>query len=226
MKVLYVPYPRENAGDLTKLVDIWKENHLKNYNSPIQIMYFNEDAGKALRNVTFEVFICIHGSEDPSFMFFGNHVDYSKADFIDIQTVADRFNQDFLYYSSQIISTHLYCCGNHQKNKSIADQFQAKVLGTTGTIKYYDGSITALDEQGKQWSYRGSKPVPVVDTVRTIFAPNISLNFEINKRKSVKHLPTYEDRLEQRRNQFFSYSKANRFKTLQKRRPVVSPLHK
>ena len=219
MKILYVPYPRERAGDLANLVDIWKENHLKNYNSPIKIMYFNEYAGSALDNVKFEVYICAHGSDDLNFMFVGNHTDLSKVEFIDIQTVAARFNQDFLYYSTQIISTHLYCCGNYQKNKSIADQFQAKVIGFTGTINYYTGSITTADKQGKQWSLGGAKPVPVADIVRNIFVPYITLEPEIIKRKSIKHIPTYEECLEKRRDQFFSYSKANRLKTIQERRP-------
>ncbi|MBL7481836.1 RNA-binding protein [Legionella bononiensis] len=218
MKILYVPFSREKAGDLTNLVNIWKENHLKNYNSPIKIVYFNEHAGIAPEDVTFEVFICAHGCDEINFMFVGNHVDFSKADFIDIQTVAERFNHDFLYYSTQIISTHLYCCGNYQKNKSIAEQFQANVLGTVGIINYYNGSITTVDEQGKQWSLGGSKPVPVAETARKIFVPYISLEHEMNKRKSIKHRPTYEECLEQRRNKFFANCKKNRFKAIQERR--------
>lgn len=224
MKILYVPFPCEKAGDLSNLVNIWKDNHLKNYDSPIKIVYFNEDIGDALEDVQFEVYICAHGFDDLAFMFVGNHTDYSKADFIDIQTLADRFNHDFLYYSTQIISTHLYSCGSYQKNKSIAEQFQSKVLRTKGTINYYHGSITTADAFGKQWSLGGDKPVPVADTIRKIYIPSVSLELDEKKRESIKLIPTYEEFLEKKRNQFFSNSNANRFKRIQERRKRSSEL--
>lgn len=218
MLILYVPFPREQAGDLVNLVEFWKKNHIKHFDSPIEIIYFDEEINPKLEKHKLDVYICAHGNDDLSFMFVGNNSNKSAADFISIHKLADRFNQDFLYLTPGIKSIHLYCCGSYQKNREMAKQLHDAMLRPLTAINFYNGTITAVDESGKQWSFGGSKSVPVRDALSQFFSPDCFVEQDIFRRKSVKSLPQYEDYLELRRNAFFSRIKEKRWELIKENR--------
>lgn len=222
MKILYVPFSREQAGDLEHLVQLWQENHLKNFSSPIRIIYFNERLNLKSNCEPIEVFICVHGWDNPSFMYVGNNFDMSKAEVVNIETLAYRYNHDFLYYVSRVSSVHLYCCGNYEKNKYMANQFNAQLLLQNKPVIFYSGTITIADSNGKQWSLGEALPVLINNKAHKVYSPDIELGQCFDQRKNIKKLPDYEEILDSKRNRFFIEQRERRQTFIQERRRTMN----
>lgn len=218
MKILYVPFPREQAGDLDKMVQLWQENHLKNFSMPIKIIFFGDDFDLEPDIRDAEIYICAHGGV-PSFLYLGNNSEEPKGELIDIDTLANRYNHDFLYYAPRISKVHLYCCGGIDENYTMANRLNTLLLGSKKPIIFYSGSLSIADEQGNQWSFGKSKPVLASKKAKMIYCPEAALSDEVPRRKWVKELPSYEGYLEQRCNYFFMKAK-------HRRAEIINQLHK
>lgn len=98
-----------------------------------------------------------------------NLTDPATATIISTETLAERFNYDFLFIATRLESIHLYCCGQEQKNAVLAKTFEkALLLLDSGEIKYYDGVIFTPDQKGYHWStsYTGTQQLAIAKTHR------------------------------------------------------------
>lgn len=184
--ILYVPFTRDNAGDLGNLVDQWKINYSSTSNGAIHIIYHGDDFDfESDENSSVDesqIYICAHGLPDNYPMAVGNHIDLSKSDILSIEEVTNRFNQDFLPVSHQVSVIHLYCCGNASRNKEMATLFRKDLLREEMPVYCYSGSVSIPDMQGTLWSFSGAVATPVHNTVNVLSAPNISLEDEKSNR--------------------------------------------
>jgi hypothetical protein len=80
MIILYIPFPRKQAGDLSDLVNQWQLNHKKNSSEALWIIYQNDDFDQDLIEALTSVYICVHG--DDHNLQLGNHRDIEKAQLI------------------------------------------------------------------------------------------------------------------------------------------------
>ena len=119
--ILYVPFKRDNAGDLVDRVEQWKKNPAVSSQEPIHVIYYDDDfdAELILSAIRLDVYICAHGLADDSPLVVANNADLSIADRIDVEEVSRRFLHDFLFVSHQFAVIHLYCCGSETKNSAI-----------------------------------------------------------------------------------------------------------
>lgn len=213
MLILYVPFSKENAGDLVALVERWKENHIVNTKVPIKILYHQDEYDSDEIHSDSEVYICAHGYPEENLMAVGNHSNQLMAQFITMQTVSDRFDYDLLYVSSQISSTHLYCCGNLQKNQALASLFQSvRVRPEDNDVFYYAGSVTIADIQGRQWALGENQVIPIQNMRMQL--SDMSTPFQIEDsspdRFHIKQNRCHEKGLQSRRDKFFSSVKDHR----------------
>lgn len=149
MIILYIPFEKNAAGDLIDKAKIWETNA-----SPeeIKIIYYKEDFDEENIPQDTVVYILAHGADDDP-RFVANACDSKVATLIDIETLATRFNHDFLVINHCISHIHLYCCGNLGKNASLATNFRAMLLRPErNTINYYQGKIYPPDMSGRLWA--------------------------------------------------------------------------
>jgi hypothetical protein len=213
MIILYIPFSREKSGDLSPLVVEWKKNHLRNKDEPLSIMYFEDKVDFDVITEKLEIYICAHGaSNDEHFMLLGNKVDFSNADFIDMSTLADRFNHDLAYVSAQISAIHLYCCGSQKKNEEMSMFFQQGLILYDGPIKFYGGNLTPADNNGRLWSLGISNPKPVSATMQIIRKSIHSQDPDIMpERSSIKRYGiSHEEVIAKKRDCFFDQIKKKR----------------
>ncbi|KTD77149.1 hypothetical protein [Legionella waltersii] len=213
MIILYVPFSRDKSGDLSSLVELWKKNHLQNRDEPLFIMYFEDEVNFDVITEKLEIYICAHGaSKDENFMLLGNKADFSNADFIDMSTLADRFNHDLAYVSAQISAIHLYCCGSQKKNEQMSIFFQHGMILYDGPIKFYGGNLTPADNNGRLWSIGLSDPKPVWATMQIIRQSNNPVDESLMpERSAIKRFGiSHEEALAKHRARFFEKIKKKR----------------
>lgn len=152
MIILYIPFERNATGDLTYGAKIWKTNCSRASSEEIRIIYYKEEFDEDNIPQDTVVYILAHGSDDDP-RFVANARDSKVATLIDIETLATRFNHDFLVINHHISHIHLYCCGNPGKNACLATNFRAMLLRPEcNTINYYQGKISPPDMTGRLWT--------------------------------------------------------------------------
>ncbi|KTD18603.1 RNA binding protein (contains ribosomal protein S1 domain) [Legionella lansingensis] len=152
MIILYIPFEKNAAGDLPDGANIWEINHKRVSSEEIKIIYYKEEFDEESIPQGTVVYILAHGANnDPTFV--ANANDSTVATLIDIDTLAIRFTHDFLVINHHISHTHLYFCGNLDKNATLATNFETMLLRPEfSSINYYEGSISPPDSNGKLWS--------------------------------------------------------------------------
>lgn len=212
MIVLYIPFPRDASGNLAPLVNRWKDNHALNFTRPILTMFSGDDIDLDETKGCFEIYICAHGSDDyPSEL--GNHADEDLSDWVDMETVAERFSSDFLIVSHLISTIHCYCCGNEDKNQSLASLFRSHLLRAEMPICSYGGSLYGADSQGLLWCIKNNEKMPISKTRRIIYNEIDQSFAEPWMRKPLKVLELerfIEQAREKRIDRFFARQKEKR----------------
>lgn len=118
------------------------------------------------------IYICAHGSDDENLTKLFNHSNPLVAESIDIKEVAERFERDILPISYWISAVHLYCCGSKNKNQMMAELLGHSLLRPEKPIYHYSGSVSIVDEFGKQWSFANHVKIPVHLTAKRMFVLN------------------------------------------------------
>ncbi len=214
MIILYVPFTRDNAGDLADGVDLWKQNHKENSNIPIVIIYHQDIFKYKDIDDKSEIYICVHGN-DLENLTVGNHSSLERSDLISIKTVSERLDHDFLYISHKIADIHLYCCGNQRKNHNLAKILQAHLSRPeNSTIHFYKGTLTVPDRNGTKWSVEGDSKIPIQNTEQRVDILTPKSPDSPEHRKSVKHNNVYNQRREIRRNRMFAQIKDDRYERM------------
>lgn len=166
------------------------------------------------------IYICAHGSDDENLKVLFNHSNPLVAESLDIQKVAERFEGDILPISYWISAIHLYCCGTDKKNKIMAELLGNSLLRPEKTIYHYSGSVSIVDEYGKQWSFANHVKIPVHLTAKRIFVLNF-FDEEQPHRAFVKKAfqsKTYKELLAKKEDSFFAKVKENRASVLLSKR--------
>ena len=160
MIILYIPFPRAQAGDLGPLITRWQINHKRNSLEEMVAIFQNDDYDHESIISHSSVYICAHGYED-ELLEVGNDLLVNKAQRVNMVTLAERFTNDLIPISFRLSFVHLYCCGSHKKNKSLALNLKDNLLRSEFDIRFYSGNVTIADEKGCQWSFgnEGKKPV-------------------------------------------------------------------
>ncbi|WP_126337645.1 hypothetical protein [Legionella spiritensis] len=202
----------------------WQKNHIQNSNTPIQIIFHQEELDESLNENSFEIYVCVHGDYNSTAL--SNHSDESKATIIDIVTVSDRLNSDFLPVAYNISNIHMYCCGDQAKNKELARQLQSNLLRLPPQINYYDGCLYAPDSNGKQWSLLNNRLVPVHSVIQYLYTlGSDDIDDEITPQTPGRAIKSIEQWLldcqKNKRNDFFSRNRNNRRLVLQNHRNNV-----
>jgi len=157
MIILYIPFSREQAGDLSDLVCQWQVNHKKHYVETILVIYKGDEFDQDLIESLSSVYICAHGYDSRP-LAVGNHRIIEQAQCLNMVNLAERFNNDFLLVAHCIPYIHLYCCGNQEKNRALALSFKSNLLRPNANILFYKGMITIPDERGQRMElWRGDK---------------------------------------------------------------------
>ncbi len=218
--ILYVPFPRSQAGDLISAVESWKKEQNKLSIDSVHIIYHGDDVDFDAEPVLpSEIYICAHGFSDSYPFVVGNNGDITKTDFINIQIVADRFNQDFGSVFHQIDAIHLYCCGSQGKNQQMAELLRMGLMRNDISIHSYDGAITTPDSNGVRWSFSSNQTIPVHRTESVLFKQDnsempscrVGIKTEVIQR-------FLEEAKETRRYDFFARGKAARQEEIYRRR--------
>ena len=218
--ILYVPFTRDQAGDLVVLVEHWKTNHSRQSKQAIHIIYHGDDFDLMDDDDKTEIYVCAHGFSDQYSELVGNYSAILKADLISIQTLANRFNHDFLSIASQISAIHLYCCGSQKKNMEIARQFRANLLRPELPIHSYSGRLTIADLNGTRWSFTEAKATPVETTAHILYPLEKCLDEPTHRmpiKESTKEKSFARDK-EKKRDDFFAHQKKARHLVIESRR--------
>ncbi|ASQ47419.1 hypothetical protein [Legionella clemsonensis] len=151
MIILYIPFSQTQTGNLADAARIWVANHSLYSTEEIQVIHHGEPLNDNLLEKDITVFVLAHGSEtDPTIV--TNFTDPATATIISTETLAERFNYDFLFIATRLEAIHLYCCGQEKKNALLAKKFEdSLLLLDNGEIKYYGGVIFTPDEKGNHW---------------------------------------------------------------------------
>ncbi|HAT6979711.1 TPA: RNA-binding protein [Legionella pneumophila] len=220
MKILYVPFPRNQAGDLKPMVERWKKNDEQFSGERIEIIYFNDDIDYDQFDEKIDIYICAHGSDDENLKVLFNHANPLIAESLDIKKVAERFESDILPISYWISAIHLYCCGTDKKNKIMAELLGNSLLRPEKTIYHYSGSVSIVDESGKQWSFANNAKMPVHLVAKRMFILTF-FDEEQPHRVSVKKAfqnKTYKELLTKKEESFFAKVKEDRASVLLSKR--------
>lgn len=210
MIILYVPFPKENAGDLTNSLEIWLKNHRLNHFSSIRIVYHNEQFALDTAGESLEIYVCAHGDNFEEII--GNHIDEDSASLINTTALAARFNDDFYPCSASIDVIHLYICGNKEKNRNLAATFKSYLSDlATRTVYYYHGSLYGADAEGSLFGFHKRRKLPIDQLKLT--APDHNMPFAKNTRIPIKEQSflTFLEQVEERkRNQVAKTQKEKR----------------
>ncbi|HAU2069915.1 TPA: RNA-binding protein [Legionella pneumophila] len=202
------------------MVELWKKNDEQFSGDRIEIIYFNDDIDCDQFDEKIDIYICAHGSDDENLKVLFNHSNPLVAESLDIQKVAERFEGDILPISYWISAIHLYCCGTDKKNKIMAELLGNSLLRPEKTIYHYSGSVSIVDEYGKQWSFANHVKIPVHLTAKRIFVLNF-FDEEQPHRAFVKKAfqsKTYKELLAKKEDSFFAKVKENRASVLLSKR--------
>lgn len=212
MIILYVPFTREQAGDLSYLVNLWQENHNHTSTLPLRIIYHNDNYDQGVVKSPSSIYICAHGYHN-SILHVGNNSEFAEATRLDMATLGERFNNDFVPIAHKITLIHLYCCGDEKKNKTMAHLFKHYLLRPDCTIMFYNGALTIADAEGKQWSLGADKKTPVENSASFLFSGHDGDSEQSSERLSIKEQDKYEWRQNarlQRQQTFFARQKSRR----------------
>lgn len=218
--ILYVPFPRSQAGDLVNAVEAWKNEQNKLSNESVHIIYHGDDFDfEATTALPSEIYICAHGFSDNFPLIVGNNVELAKTAYLNIGTVADRFNQDFGAVFHQISEIHLYCCGSQNKNKKMAEEFRIDLLRKEISIHSYAGSISTPDSNGIRWSFSSTLVTPVKNT-ESVLSKQESREVPLHRMffKTTVLMMLHEKAKEARRHNFFAEGKTARQAEIYRRR--------
>lgn len=171
MIILYVPFLRNNAGNLARLVEDWKNNYCNAKSEPIEIIYFNDDFNLNIFEFGAVIYICAHGSDSDELLML-NHDHSLLAHSISMQTVACRFNYDFLSMHNKIECIHIYCCGTQEKNTMMAEQFTKTLLLFSCPVVSYSGALFNANKQGLLLTLDYGQLMPVEKTANRSFTKN------------------------------------------------------
>ncbi|KGP62680.1 hypothetical protein EP47_02520 [Legionella norrlandica] len=165
MIILYVPFERQESGDLSRSVDLWKEKHQNLFAEAIFIIFHKQPLPQLNFQEEIRLYICAHGTEDGDLVYNSSNY-HSNIKSISIPTLSERFNYDFLYLAPRIQQIHLYCCGNEDKNMRLAALFQSNLLRKEySTIHFYKGNIEIPKKNYFLNSYvdNSQKHLPVIE---------------------------------------------------------------
>lgn len=222
--ILYVPFAPSEDTNLMDAAIYWETQSPE---QKIFIVRHQEDEIELPEDEMFQVYILGHGICDLQFIEENKLFQHICAKpvggkILAIEEVAARFQQDFLYYKSNIRSIKLYFCNLTDTNEYIADKFQQNLLDSCKSIKiyHYEGELFA-PEMGKHKYSKDKNGVYLRSSKRRSFLYNVeeSLNnkyehrislfkpvsFECNKEKRSKMLT---DKRREKRDQ---YMHARRF---------------
>lgn len=202
MIILYIPFSRDKAGDLTLQTELWQKNHRLSSERTIAIIYHNDEIDTDILPFRVEVYICAHGFSNSDLM-----VVSSKEEQVDLVTVATRFNQDLFSVFNKFSAIHLYCCGTKNKNKQLATILSDNLLRPEYPIYYYSGTLFAPDNKGVKRSMDASQvQIPVEQTQQFIYKPVID-TVECTDRPFLKDYSVsiwLEEAVQNRRDAFFA----------------------
>lgn len=153
----------------------------------IEIIYFNDDINYDQLDEKIEIYICAHGSDDDNVTKLFNHSNPLVAESLDIKEVAERFERDILPISYWISTIHLYCCGTNNKNQMMAELLGHSLLRPEKPIYHYSGSVSIVDEYGKQWSFANHVKIPVHLVAKRIFVLNFLMKSNLIELLLKKH---------------------------------------
>ena len=186
MIILYIPFTRDEDGDLGNRAAKWQENHSVNSAVKIKIIYHNDNYEDEEIDPLSEIYVLGHGLEYDA-EFIANSYDASKAWYMDVGALSERFNEDFALILHKISQIHLYCCGDQNKNKQLAQNFQGlMVRNEFSEINYYAGIINLPDKRGQKWTYLQGWQIPVESTKQTLNKFECTLEQTKNHFRSVE----------------------------------------
>ncbi|CEK10024.1 hypothetical protein [Legionella hackeliae] len=219
MIILYIPFTREQAGDLLSATEQWVINHQRNFSEEIQLICHQDNYKQSSICSSSSVYILAHGYAG-IFDKVANHSDGRLATFISISTVADRFTIDMMPISYRIDDIHFYSCGSEKENHHRASRFQAEWLRSSNmSIFYYAGKISIPNEKGERLTEVEDKFFPINRYMFKLFNQQF-LEQEFREipiqRQGVLRMIT-ENPIKRREN-FFSNSKEKRLLMLIQRR--------
>ncbi|RDI40195.1 hypothetical protein [Aquicella lusitana] len=140
--ILYIPFKEEN--DLLEPAKHWAEK-LKN-RKKYSIIQFGSSEKRFIPG-KFSVYILGHGVASPERYpahIVSHRTSCEAETILSIEEVADRFNQDFLYYLPSILRVKLYFCNTVGNAKQIAELFRDRLLCADPVkIDYYAGTLGA-----------------------------------------------------------------------------------
>jgi hypothetical protein len=210
MMILYIPFPRDEAGDLTPLVQLWQENHLRVSCESLIVLYQKDEYEQDLILPGSSLYICAHGYDSP-LLEIGNNVQHDEALRINISTLASRITDDFLPIAYQLSHIHLYCCGSKSKNLNMSHRLQEDLLRSECVIVSYSGSITPADIKGRMWSWWEGTAIPVEHTAMRVFPTS---NEESERRVSLRERSWREEDRIRRHCKFFKEHRREHYRAL------------
>ncbi|KTC81608.1 hypothetical protein [Legionella brunensis] len=218
MIILYIPFEFSEAGDLTKLANIWITNHKSNSIEEIKLIYHNEDYDQEAINYGSTIFVLAHGYNNKPGQV-ANNSDGDLAIFIDMKTVAERFTQDTLPVAHCFYSVHTYFCGEQSINSQRAVSFQSQCLRTENSpIYYYDGSIYTPDAKGVRFAEVNNQFFPIELHQHELSSKPADLDPEKIPLKLRGIMEMIEKALPKRREKFFDRCKEDRHRLFAKNR--------
>lgn len=159
MIILYIPFEKPDAGDLTYNALFWQKNHMKNSMEELKIIYFNEDFDEETIEKNTTIFVLAHGFDSEPVLANSVH----KEIIIPIETLVERFNRDFVVAAHQLGTIHLYCCGGKAKNAFLAKEFQQALMRPEySNINYYTGVLYVPNDENKLMTRINNKDIPAV----------------------------------------------------------------
>ncbi len=149
MKYLYIPFIKEEAGDLAFLAKVWRSH----VTEEINILYHYDDFDSSeLENLS-DLYVLAHGSLTDNDLNLYNAQDVnSDLKCIDPEVLAHRLQCDFINSFHRIKNIHLYCCGSFEKNYQLTRQLEAALIRETPKLHFYFGTITVPSTDGQAWS--------------------------------------------------------------------------
>ncbi|KTC94518.1 hypothetical protein [Legionella erythra] len=216
MIVLYVPFPRNQAGDLAAGMDSWVKNHTQNFGQTIQVIFYQDEINYDAIPPDASIFLCAHGSSGAELKLYNNS-NLDLSDDISIEEAARRLSHEFVFIHHKIQNIHLYCCGSQEKNSQMAKLIKDYLPHLQENhIHYYRGSLTSPNESGQLFSIVDAYYLPA-EQVRFTVPPSKQQAQDEDDSTSCskfhqyylsKHFP-YNDcfkakRQEQKRHNFFA----------------------
>ncbi|KTD30602.1 hypothetical protein [Legionella israelensis] len=228
MQILYIPFPESEVGELRQMAEQWKKNLKTNFNESIQILCYQEEFDEgSLQEL--QIYILGHGFTDSPDLRITNisNVSSPLCKIIDPETVASRFQEDFMIVNSQIKTVHLYVCGTESKNKQLAETFQKYLCRQDfPSIHFYSGSVSIPDDHGNAWSFSNGNPSPLFTKANLIRKTlTTETHDHEDHKKPVKQKLTTEDFRKKNLHRFWKINKENRAKAILKIREENSLYH-